>query len=291
MAEPIRSISDTCIIPETCQETFLPRDGQGTAYLQHDGILSGGQSRLVPGYDHGRLCANMHILEFTIDGGASYVTESGNGVLSPGDLFVGPAGTGYRYWVDRGHWTSLWFCLEDGTAWSNLVGTQVQVRKSSLLHELLAAVQGLLSESTRAEPFAARLRALFAEQLVLYLRRELETYASPRERELSNQLRTLWEQVGADLAHPWTVETLARRVHMSPAHFHRINKRHHGKSPIAMLKEMRMKRAEALLLNRSLPLKAIADLLGYATPFALSKAFTRYKGVSPATFRAQHYIG
>ncbi|MBN2311988.1 MAG: helix-turn-helix transcriptional regulator [Candidatus Hydrogenedentes bacterium] len=291
MAATISDISNTCIIPEGCREQFLPSRDDAPGILAAHGVWSGGLSRLVPGYDYGRVSSPQHILEFTVDGAAQYLTGASRGTLRAGDVFIGPAETSFRYWVEEGHWTSVWFCLRNGEPWADLIGKAPHIRRAYVLDALGAATRGLLAESVRSGPFTARLRELFAEQIVLLLRRELGSYSTPRESALRNRIHALWEHVNADLAHPWSVDELAGRVNLSPPHFHRVMKRYLGMSPRAALIELRMKRTEELLLTRAIPLKTIADLVGYATPFALSKAFARYKGTSPAAFRAQHQGG
>jgi transcriptional regulator GlxA family with amidase domain len=46
--------------------------------------------------------------------------------------------------------------------------------------------------------------------------------------------------------------------------------------------------AAALLTGSTAKLADIAEQVGYATPFALSKAFTAHYGKSPRDYREQH---
>jgi AraC-like DNA-binding protein len=46
-----------------------------------------------------------------------------------------------------------------------------------------------------------------------------------------------------------------------------------------------MEHGKMLLAHTDYPLAIIADRLGYATPFAFSKAFKRWSGTSPKQFR------
>jgi transcriptional regulator GlxA family with amidase domain len=98
-------------------------------------------------------------------------------------------------------------------------------------------------------------------------------------------LDELWNAVHADLARSWSVTELARRVHVSPVQLHRLVLRFHGTTPKGLVTRMRMQRAEGLLVHADYPLKLIAGLVGYETPFALSRAFKRHAGKSPKLFR------
>ncbi|MBI3690364.1 MAG: helix-turn-helix transcriptional regulator, partial [Mycolicibacterium aromaticivorans] len=90
-----------------------------------------------------------------------------------------------------------------------------------------------------------------------------------------------------DPAHPWTVANLAAVVGSSRASFARRFSALVGESPIAFLTAWRLALAADLLSSSDLTVGAVARHVGYGTPFALSTAFKRAHGLSPAAFRAR----
>jgi AraC-like DNA-binding protein len=89
-----------------------------------------------------------------------------------------------------------------------------------------------------------------------------------------------------DPARPWTVESLAHEVGLSRATFARRFTTLVGESPMAYLTGWRLDLAADLLLaDGDATLASVARTVGYATPFALSAAFKRVRGVSPAEHR------
>ncbi|STZ25077.1 DNA-binding domain-containing protein, AraC-type [Mycolicibacterium aichiense] len=88
-------------------------------------------------------------------------------------------------------------------------------------------------------------------------------------------------------AHPWTVANLAAAVGSSRASFARRFTALVGDSPIAFLTAWRLALAADLLSSSDLTVGAVARQVGYGTPFALSTAFKRAHGLSPAAFRAR----
>lgn len=84
----------------------------------------------------------------------------------------------------------------------------------------------------------------------------------------------------------WTVADLAARVDISRAAFARRFVDRVGEPPLSYLTGWRMALAADLLTGTELTLAAVARRVGYANPFALSAAFKRVHGVSPAHFRA-----
>ena len=151
--------------------------------------------------------------------------------------------------------------------------------------ELQTAMEGFVAEGLRVDAQSARLAWLFAEQIRIYLERELRGTDSPRTLALRRRLHTLWDEVSREPARDWTVATLAERMNTSPSNFHRIVLRHMGCTPQDMVHQLRMRRAQELLLRSDEKLDALAARLGYSTAFAFSRAFKRYAGVPPSAYR------
>ncbi len=85
--------------------------------------------------------------------------------------------------------------------------------------------------------------------------------------------------------HPWTVASLARSAGVSRAAFARRFTDLVGQPPMAFLTEWRLSLAADLLLEPDATIAAVARQVGYGTPFALSAAFKRARGVSPRAWR------
>jgi AraC-like DNA-binding protein len=86
-------------------------------------------------------------------------------------------------------------------------------------------------------------------------------------------------------AHPWTVEELARESGVSRAALARRFQELVGEPPIAFLTSWRLALAADLLLEPGATIGSVAHEVGYGTPFALSAAFKRVRGVSPREHR------
>lgn len=86
-------------------------------------------------------------------------------------------------------------------------------------------------------------------------------------------------------AEPWTVATIAREVGVSRAALARRFTELVGEPPMAYLTRWRLELAADRLAEPGVTLSAVAAAVGYATPFALSSAFKRVRGVSPREHR------
>ncbi len=88
-----------------------------------------------------------------------------------------------------------------------------------------------------------------------------------------------------DPARCWTVAALARVAGLSRAPFARRFRRATGASPRQWLTVHRLGLALSRLVTTDAALAVIAVEIGYASPFAFSKAFKRLVGMAPALFR------
>jgi AraC-like DNA-binding protein len=84
-----------------------------------------------------------------------------------------------------------------------------------------------------------------------------------------------------DPAHSWTVAELASEAGVSRAALARRFTELVGEPPMAFLTDWRLSLAADLLLEPGATIGSVAYQVGYGTPFALSTAFKRVRGISP----------
>jgi AraC-like DNA-binding protein len=87
-------------------------------------------------------------------------------------------------------------------------------------------------------------------------------------------------------AHPWTVASLAHEAGVSRAALARRFNALVGEPPMAFLTEWRLTLAADLLREPGATVGSVAPQVGYGSPFALSTAFKRVRGISPQQHRA-----
>lgn len=145
------------------------------------------------------------------------------------------------------------------------------------LRQILALLEAeARNPGPRAREVVQRLRELAA----LY-----EQAADGTTRITDRRLLRAVELMHERLAEAWTVASLARAVGMSRAAFARGFSEAFGTSPLLHLHEQRMLRAAALLTTTDGGLAGIAELVGYQSEFAFSRAFKRHHGVAPGAYR------
>ena len=86
-------------------------------------------------------------------------------------------------------------------------------------------------------------------------------------------------------AEPWTVASLAAEVNVSRANLAARFTELVGEPPTTFLTSWRIALAADHLRKPDVTVGAVAELVGYSSPFALSNAFKRVRGISPQQHR------
>jgi AraC family transcriptional regulator len=113
--------------------------------------------------------------------------------------------------------------------------------------------------------------------------------AGVRQRGLARwQSRAAIEYINANLASKLTLAEIAKVACICNSHFSRAFKISHGVSPWAYIIMARVERATRMIRATREPLSQIASACGFADQAHLCRAFRRWVGVSPGTWRRAH---
>ena len=160
--------------------------------------------------------------------------------------------------------------------------------------EDFAGLRGLIamlrSEAANLRPGAATVLAQLSSALfALVIRAWLEQaearpglFALLAERRLQAALQAMLAEPGAD----WSLEKLAALCHMSRATFARLFGRIAGSTPAAVLLDIRMAQAAALLAQGQAS-GEVGAAVGYQSEAAFNRVFKRHFQVAPGAFKRQ----
>ncbi|TWE13061.1 helix-turn-helix protein [Rudaeicoccus suwonensis] len=87
------------------------------------------------------------------------------------------------------------------------------------------------------------------------------------------------------LAEPWTLNGLAEEVHLSRSQLKRAFVTTVGMSPMAYLRQMRLRRLAKLLATTDLSVAEAARQAGWTDPDYASRCFHADYGISPTEYR------
>jgi AraC-like DNA-binding protein len=135
----------------------------------------------------------------------------------------------------------------------------------------------------------AMIRAILLECMIHMLRSRLAAQdqaltwmAALKDPSVWKALRVMLDEPGQ--AH--SVDSLAEAVGMSRSAFAKRFSDAYGSGPMELLRELRMRMAGTLLKETDLPVKRVAEMVGFSSRSAFSRMFETKIGQSPRSFRA-----
>jgi len=128
-----------------------------------------------------------------------------------------------------------------------------------------------------------------AREMVMFLKRpggqsQYSAHLAAQTAERS-AIRDVQEHVLSHLRTDLTVPTLAATVSMSERNFARVFRSETGMTPAEFVESARIDAARRRVEESEVPLKKLADDVGYANADGLRRAFVRRLGVSPSEYR------
>jgi transcriptional regulator GlxA family with amidase domain len=128
-----------------------------------------------------------------------------------------------------------------------------------------------------------------ARELVMFLKRpggqsQYSAYLAAQTADKST-VRDIQEHVLANLGADLSVPALCKLAAMSERNFARVFRAATGVTPAAFVESARIDEARRLVEASDVPMKKLADTLGYANVDGFRRAFARRLGVSPNDYR------
>jgi len=239
-------------------------------------------------WENGRVLGACQIV-FIAEGRGLFESRATGPVrVAAGTALVVLPGVWHRYAPDPGTgWTEQWVELQGRTMEALCrrgalapAGAVVPMQRALELETLLDRIQvRLCGGATGFDPEAAAL-GLHALALVVEAPR-LSAAPRPITAFVAKAERLLTEAVD----HPPPIPRLARELGVAYSYFRREFKRHTGLAPYQYVRRMRLEKARRLIGNSSDSLQAIADRLGFSSPYHLSAAFKKHYGQAPDHWR------
>ena len=288
---------------------LLNNVSQMKTYFLYPGIelsfLTLKSERLAMSHD-----ALEHVMEINYcrRGRLGWKMKNGNTVyLGPGDfvLHTMTSCSNSVMTLPTGFYEGLTFCIDLNELTKNLPeplkGTGITGRK---FHEkfcrdgALSSFAGTLKTSCIFTEFYEKPKALQLSywklktlELLLYLASIESSSAKCLTEYQSKQIeviRKVHDQLAADLSKKYTIETLSKQYLMSSTTLKSLFKAVYGTSIAAHMKEHRMERAAALLLETSDSIAAVARAVGYTSQSKFTAVFKEYYQALPTEYRKQH---
>ncbi len=120
-------------------------------------------------------------------------------------------------------------------------------------------------------------------RIVYELLRQL--YNQDDQLEKTDLVSQVMDYIQKKYNQPLTLESLARDLKYNAQYLSRTFKHKMGQSPITYLLQVRMEKAQNLLLHTNATVREIAEHVGYLDEFYFNRMFKQYTGVTPGSFK------
>jgi len=171
--------------------------------------------------------------------------------------------------------------LEGRTVFRNLIHNDEELCHSAelLFHELQA----------KDYAFELAVKGYFYAMISALLRRHIKSVMSQEERAAQEKYGLLLmpaiSYISAHLSEDLPLELLAGLCNITPKYFCRVFRSLTGMTSTAYITELRIARAEVLILSTGKPIAAIAESVGIQDPSYFSRCFKKLRGFAPSNLR------
>jgi AraC-like DNA-binding protein len=151
-------------------------------------------------------------------------------------------------------------------------------------------IQALYDELGSDRPGAVAIADRYCEVLLVHLLRHHRDLAgTPSGFFRGLQAPTISKALNAFHAAPqkeWTLQTLSRIAGVSRSVFAERFRELVGVTPMSYVTTWRMQKARGLLMYRDVPIKEVAEQVGYSSTASFSRAYKRVFGATPGTLQS-----
>ena len=104
------------------------------------------------------------------------------------------------------------------------------------------------------------------------------------------RVRTALALMQENLQGPWSANTLARAVNLSPSRFQHLFKAEVGMAPAHYFRALRLEQARKLLQTSRLTVKQIMNGVGVKDKSYFAREFKKAYGLTPTAYRAANLL-
>ena len=193
----------------------------------------------------------------------------------------------YRYFHDKE--TSVYWLHCTGYAMGEIIAAcalptppVLTVGQSRHLKELFRSV---MLELQRKDAEYIGIASSLVLQLLYYILRKRTTLTEVpqhlRDERVDRSIMIMYERY----SEPWTAETLAAQVNLSPSRFIHLFTQMHRVSPIRFLNALRVSKAKEFLGNDGMSVGDVSRMTGFQNPQYFCRLFHKETGLTPTEYR------
>lgn len=265
-----------------CEDAYyflIPTESNPPFWVTHAGI-----SYCDDTYRMKREYSTKTVIEYVYSGTGTLQVEQNEYHPSEGDIYILTEKSKHAYYPDKNNpWTKIYINLR-GTAVASIVQAfglhkKVVYQNCQELKFIFEEIFEVVKKDIPVEQVMEQCGMLVMKLLIRLCQHE------SREQDVPDEVQTVKRFIDNNYRKNLTMDEIAATVYRSNDYVKKQFKQYYGVTPYAYYLDVKITHAKYLLQRTNLPIKQIADRLGYKSDRYFSKRFREITGVTATQFR------
>ena len=267
-----------------CEDAYyflIPSESNPSFWVTHAGI-----SYCDDTYRMKREYSTRTVIEYVYSGTGTLQVEQNEYHPSEGDIYILTEKSKHAYYPDKNNpWTKIYINLR-GTAVASIVQAfglhkKVVYKNCQELKFIFEEIFEVVKKDIPVEQVMEQCGMLVMKLLIRLCQHE------SREQDVPDEVQTVKRFIDNNYRKNLTMDEIAAVVYRSNDYVKKLFKQFYGVTPYAYYLDVKITHAKYLLQRTNLPIKQIADRLGYRSDRYFSKRFREITGVTATQFRKE----
>lgn len=250
-----------------------------------------GRYKSIPGYSYGPIVRPKTIFHYVVSGRGYLILNDKRYDVESGQGFLIPAKCKAYYEADKDNpWEYAWIHI-DGPRTMELFSSAGISEENPIYNPrsdsgVILDILGDIYDNSDRECYCYAKVYEFFDTIISLSKNRVLHDVDPRLAYVKSAINF----IRLKYSEPITVAEIAAACGLNRSYLTRLFKHATGYTPQEYLSTYRMKKATELLLESTESVCNIALIVGYSDAFTFSKAFKRFKNVSPSEYRKNHGV-
>lgn len=243
-----------------------------------------------PGYRISRSNMPIYVVEYVISGTGYIELNNQIYTASAGDMYIIPPNSKHTYYSDSvSPWRKIWF-NSSGILLNELLRIysldKKILYKNADGYKYLKKILSICENKTLSGDEISKQCSIILFELILFL----HEHESLSDKENPTEAELLKSYIDMNIDKAISIAELSGHIFRSESQTMRIFKNAYNQTPYDYLLSQKILRSNLFLLNTGMPIKEIAQRLGFCDEHYFSTLYKKKTGITPSEYRKKHTL-
>ncbi|MEK3890491.1 helix-turn-helix domain-containing protein [Bacillus sp. FSL K6-3431] len=230
------------------------------------------------------------LITYTISGKGQFTVDNHVQIVKIGDLAILKPRTIHQYATHGTQWEFIWAHFLPKETWIELLMLperskgliHLNIERPQLQERVLGSFQRMIRDNHSIHSLSKELSMNALEEILLAVNQWAQTNDKVK---VDLRVQEVLQIFSENLKESHTLESISRKVSLSPSRLSHLFREQIGVSIMATLLSIRLRQAARLLEFTNRSISEVAGDVGFSSPFYFTKQFTAFYGMNPRDFR------